>query len=742
MFSWIRTYICYALLACSLIGQVPAQTPEASWRHSSLLRAPPVDPVTDRIIVKWRDTGVAVTRIEALESRTALLRERSGLPLHAVRSFGAAFDVLRLARDYDADAAASASELHAAIAQLQTNPFIEYAEADERIYALSIPNDPRYTAGSDALGQWTGQWYLGDPNATTLSAVGATTAWDTARGDKIVVAVIDSGIRADHPELLGKTWPGFDFVCYDNGQACDAGGTALSLTANDGSGWDADPADPGDGLAAADLARADRYFNHQCGDGPNHDQPIDSTWHGTRVAGIIAALTNNSIGIAGVAPDAKILPVRALGRCGGFTSDLIAAMLWAGGISDASLNNVVSTNQPAKLATILNLSLGNRSACSAAEQSAIDRLIAAGVLIVAAAGNDGGPVGAPGNCNGVLSVAGVRHVGSKVGYSNVSSTAASISIAAPAGNCINTVTTLPCLYPIDTLTNEGKLAPQTLVANANLVTNPGMGLTSYTYSIFNPGYAGNTLNAANVGTSYAAPIVAGVAALMRSVNSQLTPAELIARLKSSATPFPALAATPTGGVCHVAALTRDSAGLYTDVQDRDCQCTTATCGAGMINAQAAVLAALRPLAVINSSATVGSIGQRISLDGSSSTATNARRIASYQWSVDPGISILNPTAAIAEIVFPATRPITVTLVVTDDTGAQDTTSLLIASAVTGTGSGGGGAFEFLDLLLLALLAVLAVAWTADRTRELKRGSTVAMLCRWPGTRRALPGTGR
>jgi serine protease len=702
MFSLIRSCLFYALVACALAGQVPA--------HAA---AKAREQVTDRIIVKWRATGVAVTHIEALEARTQLLRDRSGLPLHALRSFGAEFDVLRLARDYDANASASATELRAAIAQLNTNPFIEYAEADERIYALSIPNDPRFTAGSDALGQWTGQWYLGDPNANTPSAVGATTAWDTARGDKIVVAVIDSGIRADHPDLLGKTLPGFDFVCYDNGQACDAGGTALSLTANDGSGWDADPADPGDGLAAADLTRADRYFNHQCGDGPNHDQPIDSTWHGTRVAGIIAALTNNSIGIAGVAPDAKVLPVRALGRCGGFTSDLIAAMLWAGGISDASLGTT-PTNRNA--ASILNLSLGNRSACSAAEQSAIDRLLAAGVLIVAAAGNDGGPIGAPGNCNGVLSVAGVRHVGSKVGYSNVSSTAASISIAAPAGNCINTVTTLPCLYPIDTLTNEGKLAPQTLV------TNPTMGLTSYTYSIFNPGYAGNTLNAASVGTSFAAPVVAGVAALMRSVNSQLTPAELIARLKAAATPFPTLATTPTGGVCHVAALTRDSTNTFTDVQDRDCQCTTATCGAGMINAQAAVLAALRPLAVIKSSATIGSIGQRISLDGSSSAATNTRRIASFQWSVDPNISILNPTSAMAEIVFPATRPITVTLVVTDDTGAQDTSSLLIASAITGTGSGGGGAFGSLELLVLALLALLALpgllaaAWPAASAR--------------------------
>ena len=88
---------------------------------------------------------------------------------------------------------------------------------------------------------------------------------------------------------------------------------------------------------------------------------------------------------------------------------------------------------------MLNLSLGSRDACSQAEQTAIDALKSVKILVVAAAGNDGGPIGAPASCTGVLSVAGLRHIGTKVGYSNVSSTAAPISIAAPAGNCVNTV---------------------------------------------------------------------------------------------------------------------------------------------------------------------------------------------------------------------------------------------------------------------------------------------------------------
>jgi serine protease len=727
MFSWIRnrptasSALPWAALApllalvsgLGLFGSSSsAQIPAPATRQSALLRAPVSDAATDRIIVKWRETGVAATHIEEPESRTRLLREASGLPLHTLRSFAGRFDVLRLARDYDAKAAPTGAELRAAIARLRLNPYVEYAEADERIYALAAPNDPRYVAGSDALGQWTGQWYLGDPNATTPAATGVTTAWDRSLGSGTIVAVIDSGIRADHPDLAGgQLLAGRDFICNDDAKtaantsiACDASGATSFLTANDGNGWDNDPTDPGDGLTAADLARSDRFFDRKCGDGPNHDQPADSTWHGTRVAGVIAALANNGIGIAGVAPAAKVVSVRALGRCGGYTSDLIAAMLWAGGIDDTSFANF---NLIASRAHIINLSLGNRSECSAAEQSAIDKLLAAGVLVVAAAGNDGGPIGAPGNCNGVLSVAGVRHVGSKVGYSNVSSTGASVSIAAPAGNCVNTVTTLPCLYPIDTLSNEGKLAPLTLAAN------PSTSLTSYTYAVFNSGYTGNKFNAGNVGTSFAAPVVSGIAALMRSVNRQLSPAQLISRMKSSATPFPTLATAATGGVCHVAALTRDSAGNYTDVQDRDCQCTTATCGAGLVNALAALQAALKPLATITSSTTIGSIGQRISLDGSSSVAANGRSISSYRWSVDPDINVSGRTSAMAEIVFPATRPITVTLVVTDDAGAQDTASLQIASAITGTGSGGGGALRAWDLLWLAL-ATTAV-WSR-RTR--------------------------
>ena len=161
----------------------------------------------------------------------------------------------------------------------------------------------------------------------------------------------------------------------------------------------------------------------------------DSSWHGTKVAGVIGAATNNGIGVAGIAPATMLLPIRAIGVCTGRVSDIAAAITWAYG---GSVTGVPTNAHPAN---IINLSLGAAEACSATEQAAVSAAIAANVLVVAAAGNAGGPVNAPANCNGVLSVAGIREAGTKVGYSSLSSTAAAVTIAAPAGNCINIAVT-------------------------------------------------------------------------------------------------------------------------------------------------------------------------------------------------------------------------------------------------------------------------------------------------------------
>jgi serine protease len=172
--------------------------------------------------------------------------------------------------------------------------------------------------------------------------------------------------------------------------------------------------------------------------------------------------------------------------------------------------------------------------------------------VVAAAGNETGPVGTPGNCAGVLTVAGVRHVGTKVGYSSFGP---EVSISAPAGNCVNASS--PCLFSLETATNLGTSTPA-----ANGYTDP------YNY---------------NVGTSFAVPQAAGAVALMLSVNPALTPGELIARIRQSARAFPA---DPTLPACPNVATSGDTFG--------QCNCTTATCGAGILDAAAAVAAAALP----------------------------------------------------------------------------------------------------------------------------------------------------
>src|SRR5262249_9164795 len=151
------------------------------------------------------------------------------------------------------------------------------------------------------------------------------------------------------------------------------------------------------------------------------------------------AASNNSVGIAGTSWQSWILPVRVLGKCGGFDSDIIPAMRWAAGLA---VTGVPINPYPAK---IIKLSFGGDGVCSSAYQSVIQGLAQLGVLVVASAGNSGGPVDSPANCPGVVGVAGLRHAGTKVGYSSLGP---EITIAAPAGNCVNT--SGPCLFSLDT----------------------------------------------------------------------------------------------------------------------------------------------------------------------------------------------------------------------------------------------------------------------------------------------------
>jgi serine protease len=255
-----------------------------------------------------------------------------------------------------------------------------------------------------------------------------------------------------------------------------------------------------------------------------------------------------------------------------------------------------------------------------------------------------------------------------------------VGIGAPGGNCVNQGG--PCLFSITAAVNAGATTP---------------GASIYT----------DKVTRINVGTSFSAPLVAGAAALIHSINSQLSPAQYIALLTDSATPFPTSSST-TSTVCHVP---------IGDTQNTECICTTQTCGAGMLNTNAAVLAAQRPLAVADAPNSI-TAGVAVDIDARASFASNGHTIASYQWTA---IGVTGATPVFGNTAQPLTTvqvsgdsTFTLRLTVTDNLGAQDTADVAMAtpappappvtppaSAPSG-GGGGGGSLGWLMIGLLGL----------------------------------------
>jgi len=476
----------------------------------------------------WRKGAPPQDVRQAAQRRADVLARRAGVALSTGRTIGHRAQVV-MARGLDSASLAR---------QLAADPDVAYAVVDHRRRALTVPNDPLFSAGPAVNlqtltgGPAVGQWYLREPSDLFRSATNAQAAWVRSTGSGMVVAVLDTGVLANHVDLVGQVLPGYDFV-------------RDTTYSNDGDGRDADASDPGDWVTAAEDASG-VYKN--CGQ-------QDSSWHGTHVAGIVAAATNNGIGMAGLAHGARVLPVRVLGKCGGYDSDITAGMLWAAGIDQAGL---VGSATPAK---VLNLSLGGEGTCTAAYQDAISSVTSRGAVVVAAAGNSvGRAVGTPANCPGVIAVAGVRHAGSKVGFSDLGP---EIAIAAPGGNCVNIERGTPCLYPILTLSNSG-------------LRGPAAGGSIYTDSFD-----------ISVGTSFATPMVAATAALILAARPDLSPAQVKTALQSSARPFPTSGAdngpsdpTPVG-VCQPPSTQ----------EQLQCYCVTGLCGAGMLDADAALAAA-------------------------------------------------------------------------------------------------------------------------------------------------------
>ena len=359
------------------------------------------------------------------------------------------------------EAAALAADLKA------RDPDVEYAEPDRIMTALFVPNDPMYSQ----------QWHYYEAKA----GLNLPAAWDKSTGAGINVAVIDTGYRP-HADLSGQILPGYDFI-------------NSATIAGDGNGRDSDASDNGDNTYAG-----------QCGTGmPAQDE--SSSWHGTHVAGTIAAKTNNGVGVAGVAFGAKIVPARVLGKCGGYTSDIADAIVWASG------GAVTGVPANANKARVLNLSLGGSGACDATTQNAINSARSRGAVVVVAAGNSNANAAnsSPANCAGVIAVAAVARTGGKASYSNYGT---NVDVAAPGGDSGNGILS---------------------TWNAGTTTPAG---DNYGYMM---------------GTSMATPHVAGVVALMLSANPNLTPDEVEAKLKSTARAFPAACSGCGAGIVDAAA---------------------------------------------------------------------------------------------------------------------------------------------------------------------------------------------
>ncbi len=447
----------WAVAASGFLSAAPAS---AGSREGLPVATPPaVEEVTDRYIVRLRDPS------KPIAAQLTALGALMGGPVKYVRPMSGGAHVIRSSTKL------SLSNARAMARYVMQDANILSVQPDRKMYPLLTPNDPYYTSYQWTLFEATG-------------GIRAPAAWDVTTGSpSVYIAVVDTGYRP-HADLGGKLVAGYDFI--DD--------TEVS---NDGDGRDADASDPGDA---------------GCPGSTN-----SSTWHGTHVAGIAAAASNNGQGIAGVSWGSRILPVRVLGVCGGYTSDIVDGVRWAAGLA---VDGVPANPTPAR---VINLSLGGPGSCETEFQSAIDDVVARGSVVVVAAGNSNQDAGnfSPASCRNIVTVAATTRQGSRASFSNFGT---GVTIAAPGQGILSTL-------------NSGTGAP-----------------AADSYAIYN-------------GTSMAAPHVAGVVALMLSQNPALTPAQVKAKLVSSARRFP----TGTG-----------------------LDCTTSLCGAGIVDAAGALASGTPP----------------------------------------------------------------------------------------------------------------------------------------------------
>lgn len=428
--------------------------------------------ISPRFIVKYRNGTAERTQSAARQRSLDAAVSRAKVQTN-VRSSGPAGATLRInalratfggRHVVKASRRLDRTEVEALMRAIGADPNVEYVGVDHLMKPTALPDDPVLVSHQ--------MWHYG----AGTGGARVTAAWDSgASGAGVVVAVIDTGATA-HADLVGNLLPGYDFIT-------DADVSGRETNDRVPGGWDL-----GDWTTAG-----------QCGSG---SAARSSSWHGTHVSGTIAEVTNNGIGGAGVAPNAKVVPVRALGHCGGYTSDINDALVWAAG---GHIEGVPDNANPAE---VINMSLGGNHACEEDTQAAINQAVALGATVVVAAGNDNSDVAthSPASCANVVTVAATGYAGARASYSNYG---ASIDLSAPGGGG-----------------TEG-------VPNGYIWSTHNTGTQQPVASPTGDRYVGMT------GTSMATPHVSGIVALMQSVApTPLTPAQVEGLLVSSARPFP------------------------------------------------------------------------------------------------------------------------------------------------------------------------------------------------------------
>ncbi len=631
--------------------QDPATTVKSSAQAQRRAEMPGSQQRLDRLIIKFKDgtdasgnakssaqsVALAQDRVQALN--TFSVTSKGGVTLSYLKSVTGSTHVARTSQPM------AHAELSALALTVSQDPRVEFAEVDEKVYSHFLPNDPFYTAKQGSLQSP----YVVAGGANLPNAWGRSVGGVPVSGAGVTVAVLDTGYRP-HADLVANIVAGYDFISQD--------GFNDFTTANDGNGRDPDAQDPGDwNTQTTSLCAAE-----------------NSSWHGTHVAGIIGATGNNNTGVIGVAYRAKILPLRVLGVCGGYTSDTAAAMQWAAGLA---VPGVPANPNPAK---VLNMSFGRSGTCAQTYQSAVTAVRNAGTTVVVSTGNDSSytAITQPANCQGVIAVTAHTSSGANADYANI---------------------------------------------------GPGTSISAMGNNIYTTGNTGVTVPAADSydarsGTSFSAPHVSGVVALLVQLKPTISPAEVQTVIMNSARPYAA------GTLCA----------------------TRSDCGAGLLDAFKAVHTLLQAQGIANAAPLMRALPTQYVLPGGalqfSATATDADgdEVAFIGSGLPAGASFNAVTGAFS---WPKATPagdytfviqptdgavlgasmsvkISVTTVIpigpvvpVTPTPVTPTPPLAVTPLGAPTGGGGGGSLDWSDLAA-GLLLLGAAAWARRQSVPLQR----------------------